>query len=128
MLEPVRHTRGERVVPALSFSLVALLILAPDYWTYHVLSTHSLVAGVSIVIVSYVAFSFVIWLLCIAARGIGLSWRRTPAATQRSNSAPRESGDVLRGGVDLDCRRQRPTGTRLRGCSGRAPRRRQASA
>jgi hypothetical protein len=62
----VRRTRGERIGPALGFSLVAVLIAAPDYWTYHVLSSHGVVAGVSILIVSYAAFSFVLWLLCIA--------------------------------------------------------------
>jgi hypothetical protein len=62
----VRRIRAQCVVPALGFCLVAVLIAAPDYWTYHVLSSHTVVAGVSILIVSYVAFSFVLWMLCIA--------------------------------------------------------------
>ena len=62
----MRRTRGERTRPALGVPLVAVLIVAPDYWTYHVLSSYSVVAAVSILIVSYVAFSFALWLLCIA--------------------------------------------------------------
>jgi hypothetical protein len=61
------RTRGERAGPALGFSAVAVvLIAAPDYWTYYVLSSHGVVVGVSILIVSYVAFSFALWFLCIA--------------------------------------------------------------
>ena len=50
----------------LGFPLVALLVAASDYWAYDVLSSHGVVAGVSILIVSYAAFSVGLWLLCIA--------------------------------------------------------------
>jgi hypothetical protein len=128
MSESVRRTRGERVVPALGFALVVLLIAAPDYWTYHVLSSHSIIVGVSILIVSYVGFSFALWLLCIAARGLGLCRRRKSDSTQRSGSTPGDCADVPERAVDLVCQRRRHPRTRHRGCSDRGPRRRQASA
>jgi hypothetical protein len=81
---------------------------------------------VSILLVSYVAFSFALWLLCIAARGFRLYRLGRPANTARSGSAPRDCADVLGPDVDQGCRR--PPRTRQRGCEGRQPRRRQASA
>jgi hypothetical protein len=126
MSESVRRTRGERVVPALGFALVVLLIAAPDYWTYQVLSSHSVIVGVPILIVSYVGFSFALWLLCIAARGLGQCRRRKSDSPQRS--APADCADVLERTVDSVCPRRRHTRTRHRGCSDRGPRRRQASA
>jgi hypothetical protein len=129
MSESANHSRGERVVSALGFSLVALLVVAPDYWAYHVLSSHSLAVGVSILIVSYVVLSLALWLLCIATRGLGRYRRAERDDAPRSRSADGDSVAVLGGNVDRDCRRLRhPATARHRGCAGAPPRRRRASA
>jgi hypothetical protein len=115
MSESVRRTRGERVITALGFSLLAVLIAALDYWTYHVLSSQNVLAGLGSLIVSYAAFSVVLWLLCIVAHAIARHRREPPAAAER------------RPHVDQACRRQRQPRTRPGACFPVGPRRRQRS-
>src|ERR1700722_4499379 len=89
MSESARRTRGERVVGALGFLLLGLLVVGTDCWTYHVLSSDKVVAGFSILIVSYVGFALVLLLLCSVARAIRPHQQCEPAEPRRCQ--PRSS-------------------------------------
>ena len=138
MSKPARRTRGGRDIAALGFGVGALLIAALDYWTYHVLSSHGIVVGVSILIVSYVGFSFVLWLACVAARGLGLGrqgpgWRdrrrqTKPDDTPRSVATLGGYADVVGHDVGQGCQHRGHPQDRHVVCYVHFPLRRQASA
>jgi hypothetical protein len=109
MSESVTRTHRERVIQALGFSLLALLVAALDYWTYHVLSSHGVIAGVSILIVSYVALSLVLWLLCIVAHAVGAHRRAKPenARCEPQSACPHQASGVGRFGSARGAARRR---------------------
>jgi hypothetical protein len=155
MSESARRHRDERVSHALGFSLLAGLVAALDYWTYRVLSSDDLVGSVCILTASYVASSLALWLLCSVARAVRLhrlrkadDARRRQPQSSRPDQVPERRGlgfergvaahlpgaNVDRRGrpqdanVDQHGRRQRHPRTQQRGCAGRGPRPRRASA
>jgi hypothetical protein len=132
MSESARRTRGQRVVRALGFVLLGLLVAGPDYWTYHVLSSDNVVAGLPILILSYIAFALALWLLCAVVHAVRLRRPREPANPRRceprssrphrvpdlhaSGAAPAPSAHVPAGDA-LTCQRRCSSQTRQRGLS-----------